>query len=320
MRNKIIFILAFLGLIIGLVGAYIFGIEKKPQPPAFTPPSNPYARGIYAQGIIESYQPSGENINIYPEVQGTITRILVAEGSAVKRGSPLILIDDSVQRATVAQQKAQVELASANLKSSQDQMDKQITSYELEPRSVSKNDLDNAQNAVRVAKANMEVAQKQYELGQTLLSKYAISAPIDGVIMSINVAVGSYLSAQGSYDTYTQGFSPALVMGSSQNYIGVRCYIDEVLISRLPTVSNLRAQMSIRGTNIKIPLEYVRVQPYVSPKIQLSNQRTERVDVRVLPVIFRFKRPKEIDVYPGQLVDVYIGQAEIETKGSGTHQ
>jgi HlyD family secretion protein len=40
----------------------------------------------------------------------------------------------------------------------------------------------------------------------------------------------------------------------------------------------------------------------------LSDQRTERVDVRVLPIIFRFERPKDIDVYPGQLVDVYIGE------------
>jgi HlyD family secretion protein len=166
----------------------------------------------------------------------------------------------------------------------------------------------------------VEVAQKQYELGQTLLSKYTIRAPIDGVIMSINASTGSYISAQGAYNTYTQGFSPVLVMGSSQNYIGVRCYIDEILISRLPLMSNLHAEMSIRGTNIKIPLEFVRVQPYVSPKIQLSNQRTERVDVRVLPVIFRCKKPKEKDVYPGQLVNVYIGQAEIESKGSGTRQ
>jgi HlyD family secretion protein len=319
-RNKLIFILAFIGLLIGLVGAYIFGIEKKPQPPVFTPASNPYAKGIYAEGIIESYQPNGENINIYPEVPGTVVHILIAEGATVKKGNPLVLIDDAVQRATVEQQKAQVELAGANLKSSQDQLDKQKISYELEPRSVSKNDLDNAQNAVRVAKANVEVAQKQYELGQTLLSKYTIRAPIDGVIMSINASTGSYISAQGAYNTYTQGFSPVLVMGSSQNYIGVRCYIDEILISRLPLMSNLHAEMSIRGTNIKIPLEFVRVQPYVSPKIQLSNQRTERVDVRVLPVIFRCKKPKEKDVYPGQLVNVYIGQAEIESKGSGTRQ
>ncbi len=318
MRNKVIFIAAVIGLLIGIVSAYIFSIEKKPQPPAFNPASNPYAKGIYANGIIESYQAHGANINIYPEVPGTIRQIMVSEGAIIKKGAPLILIDDSVQRATVEQQKSQVELAGANLKSSQDQLDKLRTASELEPRSVSKNDLDNAANAVNVAKANIEVARKQYELGQTLLSKYTVKAPIDGSILSINAAVGSYISAAGSYDSYSQGFMPILVMGSSQTYIGVRCYIDEILISRLPQASQMHAQMSIRGTNISIPLEYVRVQPYVSPKIELSSQRTERVDVRVLPVLFRFERPKDINIYPGQLVDVYIGETEKDTKSTGT--
>ena len=65
------------------------------------------------------------------------------------------------------------------------------------------------------------------------------------------------------------------------------------------------AQMQIEGSEVKIPLEFVRVQPFVSPKIELSNQRQERVDLRVLPVIFRFEK-KDAPVYPGQLVDVYI--------------
>jgi HlyD family secretion protein len=67
------------------------------------------------------------------------------------------------------------------------------------------------------------------------------------------------------------------------------------------------AKMSITGSDLKVPLEFVRVQPYVSPKIELSDERQERVDLRVLPIIFRFQK-KDIPVYPGQLVDVYIGQ------------
>jgi HlyD family secretion protein len=317
-RNKVIFSAAILGLLIGIVSAYIFGIEKKPQPPAFKPASNPYAKGIYAEGIVESYQSNGANINIYPEVPGTIKRILVSEGEIIKKGRPLILIDDSVQRATAEQQKAQIELASASLKSSEDQMDKLRKSYDMDPRSVSKNDLDNAENTVNVAKANVEVMRKQHELAQTLLSKYAIKAPLDGAVLSINAAVGSYVSAQGSYDTYSQGFTPILVMGSSHPFIAVRCYIDEILISRLPQASQMHAQMFIRGTNTVIPLEYVRVQPYVSPKIELSSEKTERVDVRVLPVIFRCERPKNISLYPGQLVDVYIGETGPETRSTGT--
>jgi len=358
LRNKIIFILAFAGLMAALVSAYIYGIQKKPQPPVFNPAPNPYSKGIYANGIIESYQNSGENINIYPEVAGTVTQILVSEGETAHKGKPLMTVDDSVQRATVEQlksqaeaalalleelkaqprkenlevAKAQVEFASASLRSSQDQLDKQRRSYELNAKSVSKNDLDNAENAVKVAKANLEVVRKQYELtkagawiydirnqerqydalskafasASALLAKYTLRAPADGVILSLKTAVGSYISPQGAYGTYTEGYNPVVVMGSSQTYIAVRCYIDEILIQRLPPAPQMKAQMFIRGTNISVPLEYVRIQPYVSPKIELSNQRTERVDVRVLPVIFRFKSPKNIDIYPGQLVDVYI--------------
>jgi len=95
---------------------------------------------------------------------------------------------------------------------------------------------------------------------------------------------------------------------SSPTSLHVRSYIDEILVPRLPPGSRMKAQMSIRGTDVKIPLEFVRVQPYVSPKIQLSNQRQERVDVRVLPVIFKVEKPANVNLYPGELVDVYIGE------------
>ena len=106
MRNKILLSLSIVGIIGGLVSAYIYGIERKPQSPAFTPASNPYAKGIYANGIIESYQNSGENINIFPEVPGVITQIMVAEGQTVRKGAPLLIMDDSVQKATAEQQKS----------------------------------------------------------------------------------------------------------------------------------------------------------------------------------------------------------------------
>jgi HlyD family secretion protein len=228
--------------------------------------------------------------------------------------------------------KAQAEYASASLKTAQDQFDKQKRSYELNPLSVSKDTLDNAENAFKAAKANLEVVRKQYELtkagawvydirnqenqyealskayqsSNALLAKYVIKAPVNGVILSVKTAVGGYISPQGAYGTYTEGYNPVIVMGNSQTYLGVRCYIDEILVHRLPQASRTKANMSIRGTNISIPLEYVRVQPYVTPKIELSNQRAERVDVRVLPVLFRFQKPKDLAIYPGQLVDVYI--------------
>jgi HlyD family secretion protein len=193
-----------------------------------------------------------------------------------------------------------MELAESNLKAAQDQYDKRRASYDIDPKSISKDVLDTAKDAVNQAAAALKAAN-------ALLKKYSVKAPVDGIVLAVNATVGSYVSSQGAYDFYTQGFDPLVVMGAPQDYLAVRCYVDEILIPRLPPPGHIRAQMSIRGTDIKVPLEFVRVQPYVSPKIELSNERQEQVDLRVLPVIFRFTK-KDAPVYPGQLVDVYIGQ------------
>jgi HlyD family secretion protein len=360
MRNKILFGLSFTGLVAGCAFAYLLSIQPKPAAPAFNPPSNPYRSGIYMEGMVESDQPSGENINVYPEVPGTVKEILVTEGQTVTRGMPLLKIDESIQSATVAQQEAQAQAAfsllqelkaeprkenldvaeaqlvsaRATLKTAEDTLEKQMGSYQIDHRSVSKDALDSAVNTAAIAKANVAVAQRQYDLtkagawtfdiqnqekqyqalvkshaaSRALLAKYTLRAPRDGVVLSINSVVGSFVSTQGAYDSYTQGMDPVLVLGTSQDHLNVRCYVDEILVPRLPAFTNMRAEMSVRGSDQKFPLSYLRVQPYVSPKIELSDQRTERVDVRVLPIVFKIEKTKSMNLYPGELVDVYIGQ------------
>jgi HlyD family secretion protein len=358
MSRKIVFVLSALGILAGFGAAYFFSIRKPPLAPAFNPVSNPFPKGIYCVGIVESDQQNGANVNIYPEVSGPATELLASEGQVVTRGTPLLRIDDSVQRPTVDQlqaqseaalatleqlkaqprketlevSKAQADAADANVRLAQDQYQKKKEAAGMDPGAVSKEDLDTSLNTLKLAQANLEVARKQYELmkagawefdvrtqqhqaealrnqylaAAALLSKYVVRAPMDGRILSINVAVGSYVSPQGVYDTYTKGVCPVAVMGTSQATLAVRCYVDEILVHRLPRSSPARAFLRVRGTDLTLPLEYVRTTPYVSPKVELSDQRSERVDVRVLPVIFRFALPKEASLFPGQLVDVYI--------------
>ena len=358
MNNRIIFMLAGLGAAIAVASAYYYGRVEAALPPAFNPATSPYPHGIYADGIVESYQGSGENINIYPDVSGRVTQLLVHEGDGVKAGQPILIIDNSVQLALAEQQQHQAEAALASLqelqaeprketlavasaqvvqaqaakKTASDTYDKLRHSFAIDPRSVSKDTLDNDRDALEVASANLGYAQRQYDLtragawsydirnqqkqynalaqaheaSNALLEKYTIRAPSDGVMLAINTALGSYVSAQGAYDAYTQGYDPIAVMGSPQEYLSVRCFIDEILVDHLPASTHMKAQLSVRGSNLKIPLEFVRMQPYVSPKIELSDQRQERVDVRVLPVVFRFEKPANTAIYPGQMVDVYI--------------
>lgn len=52
---------------------------------------------------------------------------------------------------------------------------------------------------------------------------------------------------------------------------------------------------------------HARIDPYVTPKIELCNQHQERMDTRVLPVIFRFTPQPGAPLNPGELLDVYIG-------------
>ena len=170
MKTKLIFVLAALGLFLGLYSAFVYSKQPPTQPPAFAPAANPYDKAFYANGIVESSQALGSNINMYPEVSGPITEVFVAEGDTVHRGDALVSLDDSVQRAVADQQRsaaaaalalleelkaqprpealevarAQVVVsATANLKNLQDHFQKLQAAYQ-NAQSITLDDLENA--------------------------------------------------------------------------------------------------------------------------------------------------------------------------------
>lgn len=162
----------------------MYAVPSKPLPPVFHPAPNPYVQGIYANGIVESYQSSGENANICPEVAGSVVRVLVAEGQQVTQGTALVLVDDSIQKAVVEQQRSQAEAAQAMLDELRAQPRKENLEVALaqvdmaratlgagharqaaevlsiEPESLSKDALDSAINAEKVGRANLDVVTR----------------------------------------------------------------------------------------------------------------------------------------------------------------
>ena len=229
------------------------------------------------------------------------------------------------RRENLAVATAQVENAQATLKNAQDQLAKQEQSYAIEAKSVSRDALDNARNAEKIAATNLEVVQKQYSLikagawtydirnqekqtvalskayaaSAALLAKYAIRAPADGVVRSIQAAVGSYVSTQGAYDSYTGGLNPLIVMSTPDDNLQVRVYVDEILIHRLPDPSKMSAEMFIRGTDSHVPPDIYAHSTLCFAQDRASDARQERVDLRVLPLIFRFASTKALNLYPG---------------------
>src|SRR5207302_2058459 len=74
-----------------------------------------------------------------------------------------------------------------------------------------------------------------------------------------------------------------------------------------------RAVATLKGRpQVRFPLEFVKVEPYVIPKKSLTGDNSERVDTRVLQVIYALPDDRKIHLYVGQQMDVYLQAASLE--------
>jgi HlyD family secretion protein len=154
---------------------------------------------------------------------------------------------------------------------------------------------------LEVARAEVKQAEAQVQRVQADLSRLQVAAPIDGKILQLKVRVGEFAQA----GTLAQ---PLILMGRVDE-LHIRADIDEKDAWRYQ--AGAAAMGSVRGNAaIKYPLEFVRVEPYVIPKRNLTGDSTERVDTRVLQVLYRL--PKAATLYPGQQMDL-----SIESKAEG---
>jgi len=134
----------------------------------------------------------------------------------------------------------------------------------------------------------------------------SFAIPLAVGIIAAFIAVARHSGREGIYVGIVE---KSLATDSGHDSLQVRAYVDETLVHELLAPSKVTGRMLIRETNSSVPLMFVRVPPYVSPKIERSEEWQEWADVSVLPVIFRFDAAPELAVRPGQLVDVYIGAA-----------
>lgn len=102
-----------------------------------------------------------------------------------------------------------------------------------------------------------------------------------------------------------------MILGETER-LQIRADIDEqnapLVVANEPAVAFLKGD-----TKSPIPLRFTRIEPYVVPKKSLTGDSTERVDTRVLQVIFEFDRPAT-PVYVGQQMDVFIQRPDKTTK------
>jgi HlyD family secretion protein len=149
-----------------------------------------------------------------------------------------------------------------------------------------------------IARAEVSEAQRQIERVQADLDRTTVTAPITGQILQCKVRAGEYAQAG-------QLAQPLILMGATDQ-LNVRADIDEQDAWRVKAGAS--AVGSARGdSSHRYPLRFVRFEPYVIPKKNLTGDSTERVDTRILQVIFALD--KGAPVYAGQQMDVFIDAA-----------
>jgi VCBS repeat-containing protein len=149
---------------------------------------------------------------------------------------------------------------------------------------------------IDITKASVEVAKAQVDQTKKDLERLLVTAPKDGVVLQVNVRKGEYVGTPPS--------QALVVLGDTHKKVHVRVDIDEHDIPRFK--AGAPAKASARGSpHEKYPMTFQRVEPYVIPKKSLTGDNTERVDTRVLQVIYELDttgRP----IYVGQQLDVFI--------------
>jgi HlyD family secretion protein len=160
--------------------------------------------------------------------------------------------------------------------------------------------------------AAARVALPEEEIGRirTDIERLTVTAPAAGHVLKLDVRTGEYAQAGVLRD-------PLLVFGDVAA-LHVRADIDEreahLVDASAPAYANPRGD-----AGRKIPLEFVRFEPYVVPKRQLTGDVVERVDTRVLQVIYRLLPEATSDherLFVGQQVDVFI-ERRLERAASG---
>ena len=134
-----------------------------------------------------------QDIDIYPQVGGTLTKVSVTEGQRVKSGQTLFIIDQVPYEAALQTAVANVESAKASLATAQLTYDSKEELYK--ENVVSAFDLSTAKNSLLAAKAQLAQAKAQEVSARNNLSYTVVKSPADGVIGTLPYRVGALVSS-----------------------------------------------------------------------------------------------------------------------------
>lgn len=283
------FYLAIIGILLLIVFSHIKGRPTPDSTYVQKPASSPFSIYLAASGIVESID---KNIEIGAPEEGIIEQLWVAVGDKVQKDQPLFRIDTRDLTAQLIVRKANYEVAKITL-------EKQINllkrvQVETDLQTVSREEYQTREDEVKMARAKLNAAAAEIAQTERLIDRLTVRASKSGTILQVNVRVGENVTRN----------QISIILGNIE-HLQMRVSIDEQNAGRF-NQENKAVAFPKNNTAIEIPLEFVRVEPYVIPKKSLTGVSEERVDTRVLEVIYSFNQPKKYHMYVGQQTDVFI--------------
>lgn len=134
-----------------------------------------------------------QDVEVRPQVSGTITQVLVAEGTRVQKGQVLFVIDQVPYLAALQKAKAAVATAEANEAIAKQTLEGKLSLYN--DKVISDFELRTAQNEYKSAQAALLEAQAGLTEAANNLSYTEVKSPVDGYAGMTSYRVGALVSA-----------------------------------------------------------------------------------------------------------------------------
>ena len=291
-RKYLLPALAFFGLCLALFMVF-YGARTPPTPPIeFPPPTPPYKHYVAGAGIVEA---ASEDINIGTPFNEIVTDVFVKVGAEVKKGTPLFQLDIRTLKAEYAEAKEKREVALINY---EDKKTELLLYQSLkDKRAVSENEFNQVYYAAESALKQVKELEATMEVTASRIERSTILAPIDGQVLQVNIRIGETADIN-PFD------NKAHMLFGQINPLHIRVEVDEDDAWRVE--KGAPAFAYVRGnSSISVPLKFLYIEPFIIPKTALTGDNQERVDTRVLQIVYQFNR-EDLPIYPGQIMDIYI--------------
>jgi len=292
LRKNLFLVFAIVGILFSVFMIYWGSRTPTKRSLLFEPPHAPFEHYIAGEGTIETFD---QNTDLGVPFPDLIADIFVQTGDAVTKNQPLFKLDTRHLEADLQKAFAELRLAKTEFKN----QNEQFTYYEVlcNKNAVSKKEYTQAYYAKTAAYDRVLVAEKRVIEIQTQIERSLIRAPENGDILQSNIRVGEFANVN-PFDR------KSLMIFGSNTLFQMRVNIAEEDAWRV--IPNASARAYVRGnSSIQIPLTFSFIEPYIIPKQTLTGSDLERVDTRVLQIIYTFDKGTN-PLYVGQLLDVYI--------------